>query len=297
MFKNILIHTIRPLWWIGLLACTACGQQQQKEKEKTTAEQAVLPHYSLGQPQVYELPKVLNEISGIAFNNGNADVVFAEQDEEGKLFRYRLGDQNLTDIKFGKKGDYEDVQVSGNYIVLLRSDGTLYSFPLSEAAGPEVESTREWKDLLPEGEYESLYADGATGKLYVLCKDCGGKKEEGVMGYVLQMGSDGSVTPVSNFSIAVGGLAEKAGVKRANFQPSALAWNARSNQWFIVSSTGGMLVTADTNWKVTGAYPLDKDLYNQPEGMTFDAAGNLYISNECGTRRNATILKIDYQAN
>ena len=42
--------------------------------------------YNLAKPEKFFMPEVLLEISGIAFNQGNNDTLYAQQDEEGKLF-------------------------------------------------------------------------------------------------------------------------------------------------------------------------------------------------------------------
>src|SRR3954465_9801781 len=106
-----------------LFSIIACGQPGKKEKQKEAL--LTLRDYDLNNPQVYKLPKVLNEISGISFLNGNENTVYAEQDEEGKLFYFRLGSNDIKETKFGRKGDYEDMQLCNGYIVMLRSDGAL----------------------------------------------------------------------------------------------------------------------------------------------------------------------------
>ena len=58
--------------------------------------------YELAKPEVLSMPGVLNEISGIAFDKGDPNVIYAEQDEEGKIFAFTPGDKNVTHRKFGK---------------------------------------------------------------------------------------------------------------------------------------------------------------------------------------------------
>lgn len=292
MFKKLLNAIIHGLCLscVCCLMIVACGQSSPKQK----AAAAALPHYDLSQPTVYKLPAILNEISGIAFQNGQANVVFAEQDEEGKLFRFALASKDVAESRFAKKGDYEDVQIFNNQVIVLRSDGVLYSFALPPSA-TEATNVKELKKLLPDGEYEGMFVDEASSKLYVLCKHCNEKVYKTNTVYVLRLDADGNITPETNITIDVAAIAGKIGDKKINFQPSALAWSSKNNEWFIVSSVNKILVTADKDWKVTAVYPLNEALFNQPEGIAFDKDGNLYISNEKGNTSSATILKINYQ--
>jgi hypothetical protein len=115
--------------------------------------------YDLSKPIKYNMPDALLEISGIAFNNGKSDMIYAEQDEEGRLFYFKLGDKELKDTKFGKKGDYEDVAICHGQVIMLRSDGVLFTFPLSGINAKEVANVNKQEGLLPEGEYEGMHAD------------------------------------------------------------------------------------------------------------------------------------------
>src|SRR4051812_35760500 len=111
----------------SLLCILACFQTCNQ----AAPVQVVGPqHYDLGKPAVYPMPASLDEISGIAFNKGNPDTIYAEQDEDGRLFYFTPANSNAGNQKFGKKGDYEDIAICNGKVHLLRSDGTLFSFPL-----------------------------------------------------------------------------------------------------------------------------------------------------------------------
>ncbi|HTL07736.1 MAG TPA: SdiA-regulated domain-containing protein [Chitinophagaceae bacterium] len=268
------------------LTIVACSQP---------AEKFDLPGYAHAKPQVFRMPPVLDEISGITFLNGNADTVYAEQDEEGRLFYFHFGDKEPKHIKFGTNGDYEDVAICSGQIFLLRSDGSFFNFPLTAIHAEEVEAT-EQDNLLDKGEYEAMYADEKTHQLYVLCKSCKDDKgEKSVTGYTLSVAADGKLTRTGEFSVEdqANENAEKKGRKK--FRPSAMAKHPITGEWYIVSSVNKLLVITDANWKLVRTYPLGPVLFNQPEGIAFDKAGNLYISNEMGNAADATIVKFNYQ--
>jgi hypothetical protein len=55
------------------------------------------------------------------------------------------------------------------------------------------------------------------------------------------------------------------------------------------------LMITDANWKVKDVYPLDPRRFRQPEGLAFDTAGNMYISNEGDEVSNGNVLKFEYR--
>src|SRR6185295_18898294 len=128
--------------------------------------------YDLSKPEKFTVPESIDEISGISFYKGNKDTLYAEQDEQGKLYYLHLGDKKANHVKFGKSGDYEDMAILNERVIMLRSDGTLFSFPINEIHQEEITDTKEWDGLLPAGEFEGLWGDEKTKQLYVLCKHC-----------------------------------------------------------------------------------------------------------------------------
>ncbi len=258
------------------------------------------PGYDLSKPEKFIMPDVLLEISGIAFNQGNNDTLYAQQDEDGKLFYLKLGEKKVKSFKFSKRGDYEDVSIMNGQVFLLRSYGTLFSFPLSSSKQEEEESTvKQWEGLLPDGEFEAMYADPASHSVYVLCKQCSQDKgTETVSGYVLEWVGDSSLVRTRDFSINTQSISEpeKKG-RKMRFEPSAIATHPLTGEWYILSSVNKLLVVADSNWTVKDVYPLDPARFRQPEGIAFDSRANLYISNEGDELSNGNVLKFSYTAN
>jgi len=264
--------------------------------EKDPKVVASPPGYDINNPKKYSMPDILQEISGIAFNNGDNSIVYAEQDEDGILFSLPLGTKDETKTKFAGKGDYEDISVAKGWAILLKSNGTLYSIPLSEVKNEEAKGVIETKDLVPKGEYEGMFAEEATGKIYVLCKTC--KQDKGTKnasGYILALQADGSIKSAGTFSVDASAIDKVTGKKKGAFHPSALAINPITKEWYIVSSVNKTLLVTDANWKMKGAYHLSANIYNQPEGIAFDKQGNLYISNEGSETQVGNILRFDYK--
>lgn len=253
------------------------------------------PQYNFKKPIIYEMPTDLNEISGITFSNNRKDLIYAVQDESGRFYDYEFENKETKEVKFGKRGDYEDLAMSDDLVVVLESNGTLHTFSLDDVNDHKEPTVQELKDLVPKGEYEGLYIDNKKDNLYVLCKNCSGDKAANkTTGYILNMGSDGIISQKGQFSINVEDIEKMAKVKKINFQPSGLAKNPMTDEWYIISSANNALVVTDAAWKVIAVYPLPTSSFRQPEGIAFDNDGNLYISNEKATGSSGNILKFLY---
>ncbi|KQS34035.1 SdiA-regulated domain-containing protein [Dyadobacter sp. Leaf189] len=266
---------------IILLLLVSCNASEKKEVR--TGD------YDLANPDRFNMPESLFEISGIALRNGSSDTVYAVQDEEGKVFRLGWDVSRQVHTKFSKKGDYEDISILGDTIFVLKSNGVIYNFPIAECTFEEAENVRELKGVLPKGEYEGMFADEESGRLFVLCKNCpGDDSKTAVTGYTLDTRKNFAST---TFSINVNEIAAIHGKVARGFRPSALARNPVTGEWYILSAVNKLLVTTDANWKVKDAFPLDGNIFIQPEGIAFDKQGSLYISNEGDDLFSGNILK------
>ncbi|WP_159467850.1 SdiA-regulated domain-containing protein [Dyadobacter sp. 3J3] len=266
---------------ISLFGCNSISKENNELKE-----------YDMGNPEVFEMPEILKEISGITFNKGRDDSVYAIQDEDGKLFRLGWQNQKTQHVKFGGKGDYEDLAIFNDQIVILKSNGDLYSFPFADVRFENINKVNEWKNILPKGEYEGLYVDQDSGEIFVLCKSCSqDNAEKKVSGYILKM-ADG-MKRTGSFEINVEKVKAVTNKVKKAFKPSALAKNPVTDDWFILSGFNKILIVADKNWNPKQAYPLRSNNFNQPEGIAFDKSGNLYISNEGDETLDGNILKIN----
>ncbi|WP_400261465.1 SdiA-regulated domain-containing protein [Sphingobacterium sp. SG20118] len=280
----------KKLFWIcmpiaSLFFFSACAQ---------TPKSFVSPKgYDLNNGEKQFLPDALHEISGIAFPQESSQYIFANEDEHGIVYFFAPGEQNLQQIKFAKKGDYEGIAINNGYVAVMESRGTIYTFPHADMSQKNASNVKVAESLIPKEEYESLAASTADSLLYVLCKKCTvDKGSKTLTGYILALAKDGEVSRKGEFKIDEEQIDRLSSLNGKSFRPSALTKNTQTNEWFILSSINKMLVVANDKWEVIGAYPLNPTVFNQPEAIAFDHSGNLYIGNEGGDKTNkATLIK------
>lgn len=265
----------------------ACGD--------STGPVASPPGYDLKSPEKFVMGDDLHEISGIVFLPGKDDSLYAIEDEDGRLFYFKPGGEKAENVKFGKRGDYEDVAVvDGRTFVVLRSDGSLYVFAAGDVRGGEkLANVNEFLNVLPEGEYEGLFG-ASDSTLYALCKNCKqDDQRDEVSGYKLRRQKEGSFGVTEHFTVDVSNINLPKEQRRGKFRPSALARHPITHEWYILSSVNKILLVLDGQWKMKAAYSLKPSLFKQPEGLAFDSKGNMYISNEGGDG-NANVLLFKY---
>ncbi len=255
------------------------------------------PGYDLNHPRVYRMPDFLEEISGIAFYDGIHDTIYGEQDEAGTIYRIELGGAYIGKVTFKDHGDFEDIGIMGEEVIMLRSNGKMYGIPIDEVRKGQINTVTKWHHLLPDGEFEGLYADNENKKVYVLCKNCKhiDKDNKKVTGFIFKMNPLNEMTPDGKFHLNAKEIAKKTGEDKVNFKPSALAFNKTEGLWYILSSKNKMLVTANKEWEIKAVYHLDPHLYHQPEGIIFDENKNLYISNEGSKHQSGNIYKLAFR--
>ncbi|WP_270088794.1 SdiA-regulated domain-containing protein [Sphingobacterium sp. SYP-B4668] len=292
MYRNSL-----PLALLLLLSCStfqACSQKAKHNSSSTNqkgSQQSALP-YQLNAGQAMPLPTDLLEISGITFLPNEDGQIYAVQDEKGLLYTYSLAGNNLTSSPFEKDGDYEDLAVSASHFIILKSNGTFYTFPIIESQN--ISSVKTFKNLLPKGEYEGLATDAAQGIVFALCKSCSiDKKNAQTSGYILKIDDNGILTLSGEFKIDISQIQKFDNSIKKTFKPSALSQHPKTKEWYILSSVDKVLAIADPQWNIKAVHALDPKRHQQPEGIAFDSQHNLYISNEAGTGDKAILYKFE----
>ncbi|MET1054153.1 MAG: SdiA-regulated domain-containing protein [Pedobacter sp.] len=286
LVKKLIIYTLPVMVLIGFYAC-------KPSKPAFTSPRG----YDLNHPEKFNMPESLLEISGIAFYKDKSDTVYSIQDEDGRLFRQGWMTKKQQHVVFGSKGDYEDLAILNETIMVLESDGTLYVFPFTEATQEKVSDIKIFKDILPKGEYESIYADNQTNQVYMLCKNCKDDKKDKTMSgsiFTYNAGKN-ELIPSGKFSMDLSGMIKEDEILKTGLKASALTRDPHSGEWYILSSVNKVLVVATPDWKVKSVHRLNSSIFNQPEGLAFDKQMNLYISNEGDELSAGNILKFKHK--
>ncbi|UKJ06052.1 SdiA-regulated domain-containing protein [Solitalea lacus] len=284
--KKILAIVCCFFWVLLATACNIDAKQYNSPKG-----------YDLNKPEKFNLPQSMLEVSGITFNNNNPDTIYAIQDEEGKLFKLNWKIKKQKHSRFGVNGDYEDVAILNETVFILKSNGQLFSFPLKQAWKEDIEHVKVYKKLIPKAEYEGLFANNASNQLYVLVKKSpGNKKQKLLTGEILTYEkTPDSLYKSGNFEIKPPTDKQLTVKAKERIKPTALSKHPITGEWYILTSANKLLILADVNWNITQVYQLNSSIFNQPEGITFDSKGTLYISNEGDELNEGNILRFEYR--
>ncbi|ELR72977.1 hypothetical protein C900_00479 [Fulvivirga imtechensis AK7] len=241
-----------------------------------------------------ELHNDLVEISGLGVVDDNT--LAAVEDETGHVYLLSTEDGSvLRKIKFGKQGDYEGVELIGDDVYVLKSNGTLYSFKLTRQ--DEVEAREIETVFSSKNDLEGLGHDGQS--LLIACKASGnidGNKVKGKAVYRYYIPGSKLITKEvvdiekDQLSAFVNDRSYFNEIRQ--FDPSAIAKHPISKDIYILSADH-ILVILSADYQLKEVVKLDKNIYKQPEGISFASDGTMYISNE-GKGGKATLVKLLY---
>jgi uncharacterized protein YjiK len=222
--------------------------------------------YDLNLPdQQMELSNKLNEISGMEILSDS--LIAAIQDEKGRIYYLDVKSGQIVDhFDFGKKGDYEGLAHSKNHFYVLRSDGNIF----------KVKKNKESKEYTFKNnknfDFEGLCVDEKNNRLLVACKTHGDKKKRDHF-YIY------------SFSLETKSYEHKPVFKikrdevHKDFKPSGIAIHPNGNL-YVLSSFSKSLLVLSPNGTILNHTDLNKSIFHQPEGITFNSNGDLFISNE-----------------
>lgn len=262
---------------------------------ETSAYYASLPYDMLHPKKQFDVPEVLKEISGLSVVGDS--VIFCVQDELGAVFQVDLRDESLSTVgRFTDVGDFEDVQVVGNMVYVLRSDGSLFSFNYEKFSG----HCSQVMLIVPCMNLEGLFYDAKAHQFLVSCKEpslglrttdkkqhkrevmANAEKER--MVYSIDIQHNNTVKPILSIKIDdirsfVKKHYENVSTETMAFNPSALAIHPITNELYVLSASERMIVVYDGT-VVKQVILLSPDDFYKPEGLDFLSNGDMVICNE-----------------
>src|SRR2546423_11657964 len=152
---------------VTLLA--GCNQQNYSSPEG----------YDLSKPQLMQLGKVLNEISGITYNTEN-NTLLAISDSKEKVYEINVERRKLKDFTervVGTRSDLEDLAKVDSVLYLLGSKGAIYKVPLVKHVDTSVVQSFSFSSD-KRNEFETIYYDPSVNGLVIICKSCAFDKSE-----------------------------------------------------------------------------------------------------------------------
>jgi uncharacterized protein YjiK len=277
--------------WLVWAACfigySAAGQ-----------DASALP-YDMDQPvQVIQLEnEALREISGLGPTDKPGEYC-AISDEQGIIYFIDAdhGGTITREIFFRQKGDFEGIEMVGQTIYALKSDGKL--FEITKWENPANTQVQEYDTPLKKKDnLEGLCYDPDRKALLFVCK---GNPDSSYLRRVLAFDLQSktlNMTPVYTVDpFEVNRLLPYTPQDKAHFfSPSGIAIHPITHDIYIISTALKRMVVLDyATGNIKFAVYLDKKVMPQPEGIAFDADGTMHLCSE-GKKGLGLILKFAYK--
>jgi uncharacterized protein YjiK len=269
---------------LGALVSTPAAAQ-------TTAAGTTLGRYDLAAPPAdrWELPKALQEISGLAFDS--AGRLFAHDDELAIV--YQLDPATHRVIKrfsFGRpaiRGDFEAIAVVGGQVILSTSDGVLYAGREGrdgEAVPYVTQATGVGRDCETEG----MAYEPADRALLFVCKE---PRTRALTGYlaVLRWSLERKVLdPRPRILLGLDAITRE--LKGAGFHPSELVRIPASDHYLILSGREHAIAEITADGRLVAVGRLRRGDHRQAEGLAVGDGGALFIADEGAGRRGTVTV-------
>ncbi|MEL6132513.1 MAG: SdiA-regulated domain-containing protein [Bacteroidota bacterium] len=276
----------------------AQSQPVQKVSVDSLAVEYNLPFDLTAPDKVVSLPSALEEASGATFVRDSSlgeEVLALVQDELGIVYFLDTGSEQIVkEVPFYKAGDYEGVAALPNArVFVLKSKGTLYE--VSSLAGKEGLMNKYPTFLSEDDDTEGLVWDEKRNRLLIFCKEPYIQNGREMRNFRVAYGFDmirreldaqpALIMDLQLLKSKLAGFRLTEGLafdpsSKKDFKPSGVAIDPLTGNYYVISSTGKLLVVMDEFQQFITAAPLPRARFPQPEGICFSPEGDLYIVNE-----------------
>ncbi|WP_034925464.1 SdiA-regulated domain-containing protein [Gillisia sp. CAL575] len=237
----------------------------------------------------WNMPIVLEEISGISWMD--KDHIACVEDEEAIIFIYNLTTSKIEkQIVFGEDGDYEGIALVDSDAYVLRSDGVI--FEVLNFQNDSLVINEYSTGMTKEYEWEGITWDKKRNRLLLSIKDKADKESKPIYAFNLKtkMVEEKPAYQI-NFNDPAFKILEQE-INQQIIEPSEVAVHPFTGEIYVLEANKPKLLILNSNGTIKKLHVLREEQFGQPEGLTFDDQGNLYISNE-GSGGLGNILKVN----
>jgi hypothetical protein len=260
---------------------------------QSTSAGATLSRYDLSARAAdrWELPKALQEISGLAVDS--AGRIFAHDDEQAIIYQLDPATHRVVKrFSFGLpalRGDFEAIAVVGRQVILTTSDGVLYA-GREGRDGESVPYVTQATGVGRACEVEGMVYESAGRALLFACKT---PRTQALVGQlaVLRWSLDRkALDPRPWIFLRLSELTQE--LKGQGFHPSELLRVPGNGHYLVLSGREHAIAEFTSAGKVVAVAHLRHRDHRQAEGLAFAPDGALLISDEgAGQRGTVTVYR------
>jgi len=278
--------TSRLAWCIVLAACGQGSSSVAQTRDGALRDYVTEP----GAGRAVQVPASLKEISGLAVtadgrylgHNDEVAVVYELDPERGGVVKaFQLGDQPV-------RADFEGIAVVDDRVMLVTSDGVLYSSAEGDdqhAVAYETQTTGIGRTC----EVEGLAFEPADRSLLIPCKRLHDRSREDSV-IIFRWSIDGrTLASPSRIVLPRRGLTQGLGGK--DFRPSAIERHPVAGTYFLLSANERAVAEITRAGEIVEVRALAKDQHRQPEGVAFTPELALVIADEGKTNGQLTVYR------
>lgn len=230
--------------------------------------------------KTFELPFVLREVSGISHVDDTR--IACIQDEDGIIFIYDLEDEQIVkEIKFGPQGDYESIRVLDSVAYVMESDGKIFKIIDFESNQRSIETYET--EFASFNDMESLDYHKELKKFLTIPKENNllNNREDFII-YLLDPEDfkiEKELFTSLNYTDSIFDMKTNRFVE-SDFLASELTIHPETGEIYILDSRIPKLLVLHPDGSPKKMHLLNPEDFQQPEGLSFDSKGKMYISNE-----------------
>jgi len=292
------IHTCSVFLSLAMSLATCGGRNIEPMLPRSTAYA-----YDLGSPDdIVVLPGRLKEISGLTLVDDT--LLAAVQDEKGEVYLIDPSTGDVIDeFKFGKKGDYEGIELVDDTLYILRSDGDVYVIKDWRSKNRSTDKLETY--LATKNDTEGLGYQRERHRLLIAAKEFPGRGRSRVRSiYGLDLVTKkidhepAYTIPLDTIGVRLGLPGETIrnllapAINLESFKPSAVAVHPGTGDIFVLSSVLKVIAVLEPSGNMVTLLPIGAEALVQPEGLAFLPNGDLFISTE-GRGGDGKILRFN----